>query len=183
MPQQKETGGQKEIKQGRIFISYFKFWLVYKTKESREGWPLLTVETEQMETYGVQIKGIRCSFLICFVGLVLLVQEIFILPWLLWSAQYNIFFFLTKYTILIFMCSHLSPATWAGSRAGPPVSECVPAYKAAHRLCLGGFCDGIQKYCHQRCKHSRCAPCGGQEKNTLSSRKIILGVGKCTYML
>ncbi len=50
MPQKKETGGQEEIKQGketgRICISYFKGWLVYKTRESREGWPLLTVETE-----------------------------------------------------------------------------------------------------------------------------------------
>jgi hypothetical protein len=45
MPQKKKPGGQEEIKQGRICISYFKGWLVYKTRESREGWPLLAAET------------------------------------------------------------------------------------------------------------------------------------------
>jgi hypothetical protein len=27
-------------------------------------------------------------------------------------------------TLFLFMCPH-RPATWAGSRAGPPISECV----------------------------------------------------------
>ncbi len=52
----------------------------------------------------------------CFVGLVVPAQETFILPWLLRSAQYKIFFS-SLYTIWI--------STWSGSRAGPPVSECV----------------------------------------------------------
>jgi hypothetical protein len=29
-----------------------------KTRESREGWPLLTVETEAMGTLGVHMKGV-----------------------------------------------------------------------------------------------------------------------------
>jgi hypothetical protein len=35
------------------------------------------------------------SFLSWFVGLVVPVQEVFVLHWLLWSAQYKIFYFLT----------------------------------------------------------------------------------------
>jgi hypothetical protein len=63
-----------------------------------------------MGTLGLQIKRI---FLYWFVELVVPVQEIFILPWLLLrSDQYKIFF------------PH-RPATGAGSRAGPPVSEGV----------------------------------------------------------
>jgi hypothetical protein len=135
-----------------------------------------------MDTYGVQIKGIRCSFLIWFVGLVLLVQEIFILPWLLWSAQYNIFFSSPSTLFYFYVFPPLPSNLGRQSSRAACLSECVPAYKnAAHRLCLGGFCGGVQKYCHQRCQYSSCAPCGGQEKNTPSSRKIVLGVGKCTY--
>ncbi len=46
----------------------------------------------------------------------------FILPGLLWAAQYKICF--PHRTLFQFMCPH-RPANWAGSRAGPPVSECV----------------------------------------------------------
>ncbi len=46
----------------------------------------------------------------------------FILPWLLWSALNKLFF--PHHTLFQFMCPH-RPATWAGSRAGPPVSKCV----------------------------------------------------------
>ncbi len=63
----------------------------------------------------------RGTFLGWFVGLVMPVPEIFILPWLLQSAQYKIFF-LTD-TISIYVSP--SPTTWAGSRAGPPISEYV----------------------------------------------------------
>ncbi len=62
------------------------------------------------------------SFLGGFVGLIVPVQETVILPWLIWSAQYKIFF--PHRTLFQFMCPHRH-ATWAGSRAGPPVSECV----------------------------------------------------------
>jgi hypothetical protein len=33
-------------------------------------------------------------------------------------------YFFPHHTLFQFMCTH-RPATWAGSRAGPPVSECV----------------------------------------------------------
>jgi hypothetical protein len=50
-----------------------------------------------------------------------------------------------------------------------------------HRLCLGGFCGGVKILSPtMQVLYSRCASCGGQEKHTPSSRKIMLGVGKCT---
>jgi hypothetical protein len=61
------------------------------TPEKPEGWPLLTVETEgewALKEY-LQMKG---SFLGRFVGLVVPVQETFILPWMLLSAQYKTLF-------------------------------------------------------------------------------------------
>jgi hypothetical protein len=69
-----------------------------------------------METQRVHMKG----ELPCLVRWpVMPVLETFILPWLLWSAQYKIFFFLILQ--FYFMCPH-RPATWAGSLAGQPVS-------------------------------------------------------------
>ncbi len=52
-------------------------------------------------------------------------QDIFFLPWRLWSAQYKI----------LFMCPR-RPGTWAGSRAGPPFSEsaCVSGTYIAEEL-------------------------------------------------
>ncbi len=47
-----------------------------KTRETREGWPLLTVETE-VNGDSKRTNESR------FVGLVVPVQEIFVLPWLL----------------------------------------------------------------------------------------------------
>ncbi len=51
------------------------------TRETSEGWPLLTVETKAIgDLYSrIQLKG---SFPGWFVGLAVLEQEIFILPWL-----------------------------------------------------------------------------------------------------
>jgi hypothetical protein len=49
------------------------------------------------------------------------VQETFILPKLLWSAQNKIFFFLTVHYVNLCVPSNLC----AGSRAGPLASECV----------------------------------------------------------
>jgi hypothetical protein len=46
-------------------------------RDYTEGWPLLTVETE------VNGDSKKSFFLGWFIGLVLLVQEIFVLPWLL----------------------------------------------------------------------------------------------------
>ncbi len=62
------------------------------------------------------------SFLGWFIGLAVPVQGIFILPWLLQSAQYTIFF--SPRTLFNFMCPH-HPATCAGTRAGSPVSKYV----------------------------------------------------------
>jgi hypothetical protein len=57
-----------------------------------------------------------------FFELVMPVRKNFILHWLLWSAQYKIIF--PHRTLFQIMCPH-RPGTWAGSRAGPPVSEFV----------------------------------------------------------
>ncbi len=51
------------------------------TRKAREEWPLLTVETEvKGSSKSTNERG--PSFLGWFVGLVVLVQEIFVLPWL-----------------------------------------------------------------------------------------------------
>jgi hypothetical protein len=65
-----------------------------------------------------------------------------VLPWLVHWARHacstalsalvspvqNIFFLTIHYLNLCVPTPH-RPATWAGSRAGPPVSECVPTDK------------------------------------------------------
>jgi hypothetical protein len=85
-------------------------------RETGEGWPLLNVETvANGDSWSTNDKG---SFLGGFVGLEP-VQEIFILPWLLWSAQYKYFF---PHCILFHFTFPHCPETWAGSRAGPPVT-------------------------------------------------------------
>jgi hypothetical protein len=70
-------------------------------RETREGWPLLAVETEvngnskrtnERSPFLVGSLGLRCW------------QEIFVLPWLLSSAQYKIFFS-SKYTFPISLSS------------------------------------------------------------------------------
>ncbi len=73
--------------------------------------------------WGFKVYKWKGHFLGWFVGLVVLLQKTFILPWLLWSAQYKNSFF-PRRRLFQFMCPH-RPATWAGSRAGPPVSECL----------------------------------------------------------
>jgi hypothetical protein len=55
------------------------------TRETRDGWPLLSVENEVNGAHRVQMKGVLPSILGWFaLGLVVPVQETFILPWLLW---------------------------------------------------------------------------------------------------
>ena len=50
-------------------------------RDTREGWPQLTVETEvNGDSKSTNERG---SFLGWFVGLVVPVQEIFVLPWLI----------------------------------------------------------------------------------------------------
>ncbi len=60
-----------------------------RPRETSERWPLLTVELRQMGTYGVQMKEVL-SWMVLWARAP--AQEIFILPWLLWSAQYTVFF-------------------------------------------------------------------------------------------
>ncbi len=56
----------------------------YGTRETKEGWPLLTVETQvNGDSKSTNTKEFFRGW---FVGLVMPVQETFILPWLLWLA-------------------------------------------------------------------------------------------------
>jgi hypothetical protein len=59
-------------------------------RETREGWPLLTVETEVNGNSKRQMK--RGSFLVGSLSLSCRYKRFFVLPWLLYSAQYKIFF-------------------------------------------------------------------------------------------
>ncbi len=68
--------------------------------------------------WGLKEYKWKGTFIGLFLELVVSVQETFILSWLLWSAHKKYFY---PYK---FMCPH-RPATWASSRAGPPVSEWV----------------------------------------------------------
>jgi hypothetical protein len=97
-------------------IPFTRGWAIVATREAREVWPLLTGETGEIGTQRVQGKG---SFVGWLAGLVVPV-ETFILPWMLWSTQYKIFFFPHR-TLFQFMCPH-RPAAWAGNLPGPPVS-------------------------------------------------------------
>jgi hypothetical protein len=92
--------------------------LLWLTRETREGWPLLTVENEvdgdskSTNERGPSLVSSLSSFFRVgtrdfYPGLAALVGPV------------KYIFFPHK-----FMCPH-RPATWARSRAGPPVSECV----------------------------------------------------------
>ncbi len=83
-----------------IYPSYSFPVLCIGIRETRESWPLLTVETETNEDlWSTNEGGPSWGW---FVGLVVPVQEIFILLWLLWTAQYkNIFS--SPYTIAIYV--------------------------------------------------------------------------------
>ncbi len=70
----------------------------------------------QMGTEIVQMKG----DLGWFIGLFMPVQDIFVLPWQLQSAQNKKNFFPHR-TLFQFICPH-RPVSWADSRAGSPVS-------------------------------------------------------------
>ncbi len=76
---------------GQADISYSTGW----SRDAREGWPLLTVETEAKGALWKANEG--GPSLAGFVGLVVPLQEIFILPWLLWSAPVQNIFFLTAH--------------------------------------------------------------------------------------
>jgi hypothetical protein len=69
---------------GKITAPYCTLAYTFALRETREGWPLLTVETE-VNGDSKQIKGV---FLGSFAGIFVPVQETFTLPWLLRSAHY-----------------------------------------------------------------------------------------------
>jgi hypothetical protein len=77
--------------------------LVCFYQRDKEGWPLLTFETE---VNGVQMKGVLLGW---FISLVVPVQEIFVLSWLLQLAQYKIFYFLHRTLYLFFVFLSPSP--------------------------------------------------------------------------
>ncbi len=62
----------------------------YQPERPETDGPCWRLKLRWMETQKVQIKGVLPWF--SFVGLVVPVQETFVLPWLLWSDQYNKFF-------------------------------------------------------------------------------------------
>ncbi len=72
---------------------------------------------------GTQRNIWKGLFLGWFVGLSMPVQETFILPWLLWSAQYKIFFPTIHYFNLYVP---VAQQPRQGSRAGPPYLHLCP---------------------------------------------------------
>ncbi len=65
----------------------------------------------------------RDPFLAGLLGLSCHIQEIFVLPWLLYSRP-GTKYFSSSHTISISLCPN-RPASWAGSRAGSPVFQCT----------------------------------------------------------
>jgi hypothetical protein len=87
------------------------------TRETREGWPLLTVETEV--NGDLKSTNERGPSLVGSLGLSC------------WCS-YNRFF--PHRTLLQFLFPH-PPASWAGSRAGSPVSVCVYGLHQKTKVC------------------------------------------------
>ncbi len=87
----------------------YRYILSKGMHETGEEWPLLSVKTE--------VNGDSKS---TFFGLVVQTQEIFVLPWLLWPAQYKIYIFLTVNNFNSFV--PIPTTNWEGSHAGSPVS-------------------------------------------------------------
>jgi hypothetical protein len=70
-----------------VCLPSFSQVLGYHQKETREGWPLLTVETEANGDLWITNEG--GPSLVRGAGII----ENFILPWLLWSAQCTLLYF------------------------------------------------------------------------------------------
>jgi hypothetical protein len=89
------------------------------TRETREGWPLLTVETEaNRDSHSTNERG---PSLVGLLGSSCRYTRLLPCPGC--SGQPSTNFFL-HHTLFQFICRHRQ-STLAGSRAGPPVSECV----------------------------------------------------------
>jgi hypothetical protein len=87
-------------------------------RETREGWTLLTVETEM----NGNSKGTNVPWLAQWARLSGTRDSYAALAALVRSVQS--FFFFSSYTTYSIYDPHC-PATWAGSRAGTPVSACA----------------------------------------------------------
>ncbi len=96
--------------------------MIGEVRETRESWPLLTVETKVTRDDSKR-KNERGSFLVGSLGLSYRYKKFFVLSWLycaLVSPVKNIFF------LHVFQFLYpLRPAGWAASRSGSPVSVCV----------------------------------------------------------
>ncbi len=106
----------------------------WEQRDHRElGNPCRLLKLRQIGTLRLHMKGVLPCW---FVGLIVRVQKIFVLPWLLESAQYEILFSSPNTFSLI---SHHRPATCSGSRAGSPVSVSLPG-----RTIEGEGCERVE---------------------------------------
>jgi hypothetical protein len=101
-----------------IRVHYFQKQVI--DRETAEGWP--PADCWNCGEWGLKEYKWKGSFLGWFVGLVVTVQHI--LSWLVYSGHPSTKYLFPHRTLFQFMCPH-HLGTWAGSRAGPPVSECV----------------------------------------------------------
>ncbi len=85
------------------------------SRETREGWPLLTVETEVNGSQRGQMKGVL-SCLVCRAGTKDFCSASTALSW----PSSNFFFHYPQYLNSFFPIAHA--ASWADSRAGSPIS-------------------------------------------------------------
>ncbi len=119
----------KDIYRKRPVFLQSSYWVLLPSSVScREVAP---TDCWKLRWLGIQRVQMKRGPPWWFVGLVVLVQETFILHWLLWSVEFKQIF-PSLYTVSIYVPQH-----WAGSHAGPPVSECVsPAESASMVLHL-----------------------------------------------
>ncbi len=111
-----------------VSISYWKGGVCLSSRETRDGWPLLSVETEAKGTQRVHMKGVlpwlvgwarrsgTRSYCPASAATVSAVQNIFI----------YIYFFLT------------AAASWAGSRAASPFSQYMCLWSSPTKIPGGG---------------------------------------------
>ncbi len=97
-----------------------EYWTIGETRETREGWPMLTVETE----VNGDSKSTKKKVLPWTVRWVCCAGTRDFCPALACSGQPSTNNFFPRCTLFQFMCPHRQ-ATWASSRTGPPVYECV----------------------------------------------------------
>jgi hypothetical protein len=110
---------------------YFYCFSMVRPRETREGWPLLTIETEK--NGDSQSTNQRGSSLVGSLSLSCRYRRFFL--FLDCSSQPSIKYFFPHRTLLKFLCPN-RPASWAGSRAGSPVSQYVSLVRPQYLLLL-----------------------------------------------